>query len=237
MNWNRAKTILILLLLGVNVILGGVWFNRVEQVRSQEAYALEALCDLLLQNGLTATPKQIPGTTAFAYAAKRSAAAERTVAEALLGEFPEATRSSFQNDRGAVEFRSQAHVAMELQSVGLSDLLDALGVTEAPDGNVYTQTVRGLPVWDCQMTVSPLGDSGLSVSGRRILGDILPVKASECFSAGYCLLSLTANWERTGILESCELGLITSPLSSDVTQLIPRWRFVISGEVFYWPDV
>lgn len=72
MNWARAKTILIALLLAVNLILGGIWLYRGEQVRAREARALEELCDVLESNGLIAKPEHIPDTLALTYDIERS---------------------------------------------------------------------------------------------------------------------------------------------------------------------
>ena len=67
MNWARAKTILIALMLAVNLILGGVWLYREASVSAGETRAAEALCGVLAENGLFARPEDIPKRTARAY--------------------------------------------------------------------------------------------------------------------------------------------------------------------------
>ncbi|MDR0293025.1 MAG: hypothetical protein LBH95_02595 [Oscillospiraceae bacterium] len=72
MNWARAKTLLIALLLIVNLVLGGVWLYRELQVRTRAARAVEDLCAVLGQNGLGAKPEQIPEALALTYDVERS---------------------------------------------------------------------------------------------------------------------------------------------------------------------
>jgi hypothetical protein len=67
MNWARAKTLLIILLLIVNLLLGGVLLYREGSVRALEERAMADLCALLLQNGLTAGPEQIPTILELTY--------------------------------------------------------------------------------------------------------------------------------------------------------------------------
>jgi hypothetical protein len=73
MNWARAKTLLIMLLFAVNLVLGGILLYRETQGRTQEWRALEDLCALLQQNGLTARPDQIPSTLALTFDVELSA--------------------------------------------------------------------------------------------------------------------------------------------------------------------
>lgn len=72
MNWSVAKTLMIVLLLIVNLLLGGLLTFREVQVRTLERRAMEDLCALLAQNGLTAKPEQIPGILEFTYDVEHS---------------------------------------------------------------------------------------------------------------------------------------------------------------------
>jgi hypothetical protein len=67
MNWGRAKTLLIVLLLLVNLILGGRLLYREVQVRTLEGRAMEDLTALLGKNGLTAEAYQIPAALELTY--------------------------------------------------------------------------------------------------------------------------------------------------------------------------
>ncbi|MCL2004371.1 MAG: hypothetical protein FWG72_10310 [Oscillospiraceae bacterium] len=72
MNWARAKTLLIVLLLLANLLLGGILLYREGQMRAIEARAMDDLCALLAQNGLTAEPGQIPAAVELTYDAERA---------------------------------------------------------------------------------------------------------------------------------------------------------------------
>ncbi|MDR1692214.1 MAG: hypothetical protein LBR72_02560 [Oscillospiraceae bacterium] len=71
MNWKTAKTVLLLLLLAVNLILGGLWLYRETQMRTGETRAGVELCALLEQNGLHAEPEQLPKITSMTYDAEQ----------------------------------------------------------------------------------------------------------------------------------------------------------------------
>jgi hypothetical protein len=178
MNWARAKTLLIMLLLAVNLVLGGILLGREAQERERTERALEDLCALLLQNGLTARPDRIPAVLELTYDVERS----------YDGKLPETNPA-----------------------------------------------VRGLPVWG----VAPgAGRQRLFVTpviGLWRWDDALPIDGNFGFSAGQCLLMLTADWESTGVLELCELGFVAAPIAPDVMRLRPCWRFVISGEEYFFP--
>jgi hypothetical protein len=169
MNWERAKTLMIILLFVVNLVLGGILLSREWQGRELERRAMEDLSLVLEQNGLTVKPEQIPR--------------------------------------------------------GLSQTFD---VEMDKDGNAPQAgqpTVRGLPVWG-------------QVAGSWLWQDALPIDGTPCFSAGHALLQLTEDWpgtEKTGVLESGELGFTASPVAPDVLRLRPNWRFVISGEEYFVP--
>jgi hypothetical protein len=72
MNWAGAKTLMIVLLLVVNLLLGGLLIFREVQVQILERRALEDLCSLLAQNGLTALPEQIPAVLELTYDVEQS---------------------------------------------------------------------------------------------------------------------------------------------------------------------
>ncbi|MCL1807452.1 MAG: hypothetical protein FWG31_07100 [Oscillospiraceae bacterium] len=158
MNWAKAKTLLLLLLLSVNVILGGFLLIGEMQTRTQERAATENLCAALERNGLAAKPEQLPQTSSLTYDVERAK-------EPVSGE----------------------------------------------------AAVRGLRV------VTP-------VAGQWLWEEALPIDNKVCHSAGYCLLGFTAAWEKSGILEECELVFTAAQIAPDVLRLRPSWRFVISGE-------
>jgi hypothetical protein len=58
---------MILLLLIVNILLGGLLLYREIQVRTLERRAMEDIISLLLKNGLTALPEQIPTLLELTY--------------------------------------------------------------------------------------------------------------------------------------------------------------------------
>lgn len=95
--------------------------------------------------------------------------------------------------------------------------------------------VRDLPVWE--KTESRIGEERYIISSAADFtwGEEFPVNGNYSFSAGYCLLKMTGTWGHIGkTLESCELGFSAEPLSNDAVRLRPCWRFVISGEEFYY---
>jgi len=71
MNWERAKTLLIILLLVVNLVLGGILLSREWHERAVERHAMEDLCSILGRNGLLAKPEQISRDLALTFDVER----------------------------------------------------------------------------------------------------------------------------------------------------------------------
>jgi hypothetical protein len=178
MNWARAKTLLIVLLLIVNATLGGILFFREWQTAAQDARALEELCAILENNGLTVRPEQIPPGTALTF-----------------------------------------------------DIEAAPGEDEPAAG----RRIRGLNVWGQVSGSLRHGISIVPLTGSWDWEGALPIDNRASFSAGFCLLKLTADWEETGVLEHAELGFAASPIAPNVMRLRPYWLFVISGEEVFYP--
>ncbi len=175
MNWKTAKTVLLLLLLSVNLILGGLWLYREMQTRAGESQAGKELCALLGQNGLFAKQEQLGGAVSLTYDAE------------------------------------------QLQS----------GETK--------RELNGLPVWG--QSTSENGRLTITETELR-WGAELPVDGRVSYSAGYCLLKMTEEWGESGkTLETCELGYAAEALAAEAVRLKPCWRFVISGEEYYYSAV
>lgn len=73
MNWERAKTLMIILLFVVNLVLGGILLSGELQERRIDRRAMEDLCFVLEKNGLIAKPEQIPRVLSMTFDAERSA--------------------------------------------------------------------------------------------------------------------------------------------------------------------
>ncbi|MDR1670067.1 MAG: hypothetical protein LBR76_08920 [Oscillospiraceae bacterium] len=113
MNWKTAKTVLLLLLLIVNLILGGLWLYREMQTRAGETQAVEELCLLLEQNGLSARPEDLVDTASLTYDAELVPGGD---AKSLVFDLPvwETTVSSVGNGRFLVSEAAESVWGEEL---------------------------------------------------------------------------------------------------------------------------
>ena len=142
------------------------------------------------------------------------------------------------------EFRAREDLCALLGQNGLAarpeQIPAALALTydiersEEEDLSSGGQTVDGLPVWGQAAGTAQRGLTVTPVSGWP-WGKALPIGDKLCASAGHCLLQLTENWGRTGVLEQCDLGFTASPIAPGVMRLKPCWRFRISGEEVFFP--
>ena len=248
MDWARAKTLLICMLLAVNAVLGGIWFFRAHEDGEAARQAERELRRLLYEKGIDTGGAPLPSETALRYDIERDPDMEKAMAEVLIGPVVrrDGSAASYQGEGGQADFRLSGRFEITLTQPiavtgqSLTELARAMGMLPPSEewpsyGYTLEQTAEGLPVWNCTALFS-LSKGGLvSVSGQWLAGEVLPVSAEPCFSAGYCLLELAQRLppaERRTLI-SCTLGFFSEPASPTVERLTPHWRVELSDGIYY----
>lgn len=262
MDWARAKTILIFILVGVNVILGGILLLRRWEVSGAQARRLEAMTDVLEQLGYELPDGQLPGSGAAVLDIKRDTAAEQAVAAALLRGIPEIRLLS--TDGTSIEYAFPAGTAT-FRTGGQFDFLLDLPVPKdevsgrffrwlrdigywqeerepelvPTDGGyaVYSYR-RGLRVWDEALLVTLSEDGAVTaLEGRWQIGRVAQSPSGASNSAEWALLALAEylrlHGETPGKVLGMELGYRSEIITSDITRLTPYWRVALESGSYY----
>lgn len=238
MEWSKAKTLLILLMLAVDLYLGVNIYTQLHARAAEEAGMVRDACALLEAQGVAVDADlllALPGDLR-AYTFDRSTAAEQKAAEGLLGACTQTQRGGgiyvYEGQAGSVVFRSGGY--MELQwAAGAGGDIGTL-LTPRPEnsrlemagaGESYTLRMDGLPVVGA--CVSRSHDDGWTgtwiFSGDPAAGDAALSRARLILTAG----QLMRDNGRQRIDSVACVYVLTAQQSGDL-RLTPAWQ-VTSG--------
>lgn len=262
MDWAKAKTILIFILIGVNAILAGILGYRYWETASAKAEELSEALAVLENAGYELVPEQLPDVSAPVLDLLRDADAERAAAEFLFGSPAEAQPLSeggasirYVCPLGEAVFRTGGSfelVPYESLETGeltaaLSGWLRGMGFWSGDgypdiiltDGGGAVRVRRGgFPSWEEEAVAAVSDGKAVSISGHWQLGEARQSpSAGVSNSAHWALLSLAdylgASGEKPGKLVEMELGYGLEVLSPNITRFIPRWRVILESGGYY----
>ncbi len=242
MEWSRAKTLLIALLLVVNVLLGFNAAVRIRERGTREDETVRRALDVVASRGVSLPEAQalaMPGSMT-GYVLTRDAAAERARAEALLGACEEVQPGggiySFTGAAGAVTFRSGGYVEVAWNGEETPDLTSFLtppGAVRAEvraEEGVYGLLLDGLPVSGARLARD---EQGLW-SGTWVFGSVRLSEQSSVSRAAMILALGTAASQlgEQSIVSLAPACVLTALPSGDI-RLTPAWRAETDGAVFH----
>lgn len=243
MEWSKAKSLLILLMLAVNLYLGINIYTQVRARANQEEEMVLAACDILRQRGIEFDEEAVlalpSGLQSWTWV--RDPEAERRAAVRLLGECTEERPGGgiyvYSSAAGKVIFRSGGYV--ELQPAeggdvqGPGQLLELegensrLGVQAAEDS--YTLSFDGHQITGAQM----VRGEDMAWSGTWIFA-AAPERGEQSLPMAKLLLSVSQLLETQGIRTIDHISgayAITSLQSGDI-RLVPVLLVEADGRSF-----
>jgi len=254
MDWKRAKTILILLLVLVNLfLLGNLLYTRYEADHAQKAFA-EDVASTLSKQGVYIDADQIPRETPrrTALFIQRDELQEQTIAQTLtagtagmdtqrglvtafgpqgavswrMGGILEAVVTLPQNaQHSAASAQERSEKLME--ACGLDP--DSLVMQSTGDTTRIYQCYNGYRVFNSGLTAS-WTDVSCSLTGRLYTGTALANESGTEMSPGSVLLYYAAMVQRgeipAGEILDMECGYVGQTLPASGIKLIPAWRIV-----------
>jgi len=251
MEWGKVKTVLIVVLLIVNLILGGNIFLQLHERQQAEEGALLAALAMAENRGVTIlSPEalQLP-VSLPAYSSARMPSAEKAFATALLGE-AEAQEAGggvtfYTSESGSVSFRRGG--AMEivlfgdwredpdgllarLEEAGL-DLSDAVRSTQ--DGMLTLRQTVERYATDNVLQCSAAEEQTI-ITGRWLLEQSSWQKSGTSCSRAEAVLVIAGIGQETGgcVVESITPCYVAQNVSSGETRLIPVWQVETDGGMF-----
>ncbi len=262
MNWSRAKTVLIAVLLAVNAFLLVTYVMRENQVRSDEVAVRSDLCKILSAQGIAVSEDTIPSDSIEIRPATRESIHNlKKIAEKLFGSVVENTGEegiAYVGDGGNVLFSKDTFSLVYESGEEVSSSQDAKKlagklalklnvptasydfISETKDGGyvVYIpQVFSGVHVFDCDIEMR-ISSGGNVLAHGKFLGKGKTSEASGEVMATSALMLSFADAVKTrghGELRISEInyGYVSKPLTSGVLSLIPTLEIKTSESVFY----
>lgn len=262
MEWSKLKTVILLMLAGVNVCLLGLVGLRATQGAFYEDETRQAVVQVLERGGITFTPKEIPDDiTLPSLTLTRSRDDEADIARLLLGPATQTgesdLRPSYTGENGTAEFSMNGSFTVALtgerwscppgQSIGQAsrDCLEQIGFQAGEEqlvtqGNTtwatYCQMWEGAPVFSAQVTLTWEGSVLTRLEGSRLSGEAASDNPHTLLSTPTVLMRFLAGVSQNGYICSQILSMEDGYLASGSTrsvQLTPVWRIATDTGDYY----
>ena len=244
MEWSRAKSILILLMLLANIYLGLNIAMQIRERSSQEKAMAHSAWSIITQQGVVVDEQTLLelNVEEKGYVLLRDTSMERTAAEGLLGhcheESPGGGIYSYSSERGELTFRSGGYIELEWQGEGEPGVYAMLSqnqqegfeVRQEDDG--WRLYVNGDEVIGA--FVGKNDGDGVDYSGSWAFG-IVEASDSESLSRPAMILALGRALSGTTGADADRIDnayVLTSAQSGDM-RLIPVWRVYAGDDVFF----
>lgn len=240
MEWSKAKSLLILLMLAVNIFLGVNIYTQIQAGQVQEVNMTKDACALLEKRGIEVSEDSLLDLPVRmqSWTWVRDTAAEQQAAERLLGtctaESPGGGIYAYAGSGGTVIFRSGGYV--ELQPAKGETALDPAALLapqgentrlmmESSDGG-YLLKLDGYAVSGALVSE---GEDG-AWSGTWIFAAVREA-GDESLSRAKLILSAAQLLENYGLrsIERIECVYVLSALQNGDIRLVPIWQ-IESGE-------
>ena len=261
MQWSKLKTIILLMLVGVNLFLLALVGLRAGQGAYYEDETRQTTIQVLERGGITFVPEELPEDISLpVLALTRNRESEKNVAQALLGTVTQTSESgvrpSYTGPKGTAEFSMNGAFIVTftdgswqrqpgqsvsdasrncLEQIGFQAMEEEVLTQGDTTWATYCQVWEDAPVFSCQVTLTWEGESLVRMEGSRLDGTSTP-SAQSLLSTPTVLMRFLAGVSQNGYVCSqitdMEPGYLTSGSSRSV-QLTPVWRIDTDTGSYY----
>lgn len=246
MEWSKAKSILLILLLAANIYLGANIALQLRESGMRQRDMIHSAWTIITEQGAEVEEELFSsvGSGREAYTFTRDLEAEKKAAEGLLGtcalESPGGGIYKYSSDTGEMTFRSGGYTELTYEGEEPDGLTASLTVAckegleagETEEG--FSLYMHGLPVVGADM--KPEGKKGLS--GSWIFGSLSHAEGGSMDKASMILALGRALSQRvSGKVTALDEIYLLSPTQSGDIKLTPAWRVEQSSGVFYLSTV
>lgn len=262
MEWSKIKTIILLMLVGVNVSLLLLIGLRVGRGVLYEDETRQAVVQVLERGGITFELEQVPkDITLSTLTVSRDRDSEAGISRLLLGDVTQTgeseVRPTYSGPGGTAEFslngsftitfeqdrwRCQPGQSPSDASLSCLEQMGFQGTLEqsVTQGNVtvltYFQTWEDTPVFSCRVTLTWDGQTLTAIEGSRLAGEVESSGSQHLLSTPTILMRFLASVSEGGSvcsrIESMAPGYLTSGSGRSV-QLVPVWRILTDTGAYY----
>lgn len=262
MEWRKIKTIILLMLVGVNVFLLALVGLRESQSARYAEETRQAAVAVLERSGITFGLERVPADLELIpLTVTRDRESEAAVAEALLGPVTELgeseVRPRYVGEGGSAEFSMngdftilpkagtwsresgesyESASAACLARIGFEGVFQSMLEQEDQTVLTYCQSWAGATVFSCRVELFWQGDSLVRVEGQRLAGTAVETAAGQPLSTVDVLMRFLAGVSEGEYIcrsiDAMEAGYLLSGIARPV-QLVPVWRITTDTRVFY----
>ncbi|WP_166245859.1 two-component system regulatory protein YycI [Paenibacillus turpanensis] len=230
MDWSRAKTVLILAFLVLNVLLSfQLWTSRNELEASKVGAGVAEVQQLMESKGVKLEAELPEGTPILREITVEFDDSLRSVAREML---KDPVRDEIRMENGAL---LSERIARQLP-MGESYVLDVK--QSKKDYYVYNQAYQKYPMFEVQLEL--FAEKGFITQYRQSLVEVVSPAPSDpkdpsILSSLTAVGSLTENYLSTGaVITDVKLGYHGQLYNSETQVLAPFWRIMLqSGELYY----
>lgn len=245
MNWNRAKNIILLILVVTNVFLGiYLGYMRITE-RNMFREAAEGTVQVLKSRGIELDIGLITNEDddRRLYVIERDQTAEQSIAQTLLEDAKTSGSGGtdhYLSDNGSVSWMTggftEGEITANAQFAAAAFVSSDSGVTvRNPDGTLtITQEIKKLPVFNCAVTLTD-SDAGCTFSGRYCTGTPIPVNDSRPMSVTSILIKYSSDVSGQVVsrITDIDRGWAVQTLPGIGVRLIPVFRITADTAVTY----
>ena len=262
MEWSKLKTIILLMLVGVNLFLLGLVGLRATQGAFYADETRQAVVQVLERGGISFLPEQVPDDLSLPPLTNtRNRDSEEAIAQLLLGSVTQTgesdLRPSYTGENGTAEFSmngtftitltgeswtcppgqtiSQASQAC-LEQMGFQAGEEQLFTQGDTTWATYCQMWEGAPVFSCQVTLLWEGTTLTQIEGSRLSGETEADSSRALLSTPTVLMRFLAGVSQDGYIcsqiRSMDGGYLASGSTRSV-QLTPVWRIATDTGDYY----
>ena len=262
MEWSKIKTIILLMLVGVNVCLLLLIGLRVGRGVLYEDETRQAVVQVLERGGITFELEQVPKDIDLpTLTVIRDRGSEASISRLLLGDVTQTgeseVRPTYSGAEGTAEFslngsftitftqgRWQCQPGQSLDDTSMT-CLEQMGFQSTLEQSVtqgnttiltYFQTWDDAPVFSCRVTLTWDGQTLSAIEGSRLAGEVESSGTQSLLSTPTVLMRFLASVSEGGSvcsrIEAMTPGYLTVGSSRSV-QLTPVWRILTDTGAYY----
>ena len=239
---SKVKNVIIVILLAVNLALGGLLIRNITSAQRLKNSAFEDLKAVLKNNGIELKIDALPSVDGvFAYTAERNEAAEAEIAKQFINECILDDQGGniyyYHSSNGAIRFRSggdfEAEFESPVSSSKVRDILSEYSIDLETTGDgavVVSQTLDDYEIINCKITVEFIDSNVVSISGRWLLSEAKRNYGMSVMDAATAMMRFVGIIEEHGIIcteiSNLSLGYSMSAQVTGLLELTPIWRVV-----------
>lgn len=262
MEWSKIKTIILLMLVGVNVSLLLLIGLRVGRGALYQDETRQAVVQVLKRGGIEFELEQVPRDIDLpTLTVTRDRDSEARISQILLGDVTQTgeseVRPSYSGPGGTAEFslngsftvvfdqeRWRCQPGQDLSDASLA-CLEQIGFHGTLEQSVtlgdttvltYFQTWEDTPIFSCRATLTWVEQALTAIEGSRLSGEAEGSSTQSLLSTPTVLMRFLASVSEGGSvcsrIESMSPGYLTS-VSGRSVQLTPVWRIITDTGAYY----